>query len=96
MRSTKLNKPPLSFKSPPPPKKKVLEKNKPPWALNRGFTVTKYFGTYNNSSKKDNVHKEEKETGTKISKFRTEKNNNKTKRQTCTDCYHDESITFLH
>ena len=33
----KLNKPPLSFKPPPP--SKVLEKKKPPWGLNRGFTV---------------------------------------------------------
>ena len=36
MRFAKLNKPPLSFKSPP---SKVLEKNKPPGGLNRGFTV---------------------------------------------------------
>ena len=37
-RFAKLNKPPLSFK-PPPPLSKVLEKNKPPGVLNRGFTV---------------------------------------------------------
>ena len=44
MHFAKLNKPPLSFKpplsiKPPPPPSKVLEKNKPPGGLNRGFTV---------------------------------------------------------
>ena len=42
MRFAKLNKPPLSFKPPP---SKVLEKNKPPGGLNRGFTVLKVKNT---------------------------------------------------
>ena len=42
MRFAKLNKPPPSLLSPP---SKVLEKNKPPGGLNRGFTVLKVKNT---------------------------------------------------
>ena len=48
MRFAKLNKPPLSFKPPlsvKPLPSKVLEKNKPPGGLNRGFTVLKVKNT---------------------------------------------------
>ena len=39
MRFAKLNKLPSLLSPPPPPPSKMLEKNKPPGWLNRGFTV---------------------------------------------------------
>ena len=38
----------FSFKPPPPTPQKVLEKNKPPGGLNRGFTVkARFFFAFN-------------------------------------------------
>ena len=58
----KLNKPLLSFKPPSllSPPSKVLEKNKPPGGLNRGFTVYEKIYTKQNNPKPENKIKTNK------------------------------------